>query len=69
METCIGSIPSDLRAGKEQAQSTNSQGLSKLGEFFFQSVLWLENADVSNLKYLTRKKALSVNFSSEEKAR
>lgn len=37
--------------------------------FFFQSVLWLENADVSNLKYLTRKKAVSVNFSSEEKAR
>lgn len=37
--------------------------------FFFRSVLWLENADVSNLKYLTRKRSDSVNFSSEEKAR
>lgn len=30
-----GSIPGDLRAGKEQTESTSSQGLSKLGEFFF----------------------------------
>lgn len=30
----IGSIPNDLRAGKEQAESRSSQGLSKLGEFF-----------------------------------
>lgn len=35
---------------------------------FFQSVLWLENADVSNLKYLIRKWSVSVNFSSEKKA-